>query len=948
MSQAHPAAAPGQPGERRGRPAASLTLILGPERLRSVREALRDWSAAGLIDGFVWVPAEAPAQAPFDGLGVTQGRLVPVSVPALAGRERYGRIRVVVLAAALDSQPDAQAAFAATVERGSALRAFVREEFGAAEVEGLRVTAADRGAREAIDVSEAGGWSDVVISPSDSRSPDAGTSPVDLDDPAQLGEHLGSQVAALAGLWHGIAQGPLDGSGDSQHYRARLARSFYRSLDGTAVEDAVRASLFDVRDGYPAPMHNGTQAVPVESPEAAVQNAAHSLFAQHAGVLKGQRETVQAPRPRNIGLGEALALFFRFLFGAVRGAPGAWARGLADSANAAIASTAHSVVFGSGASEYRIVVNGVGSDGRPADWHDVTEAAESLQTRLDPAAQPVHEDLSGLWRSFVTRALTLLDARQREQDFRPIYVGARPGVILEPAWIAGDPGDPFVLGGSTAGVLGARSAQPADIIGAEAIGTEVQKVATDPQINAPDASGQLSEMGEWFQDKQRSFANRVGRVVAEQWREVRDEVRQRLDRVGQRSGADDDVAHELAEHNRIMGVRMRLLTGAAVIVALLAGLLAFIGAMAWWVFSIIAALVVLGALAGAFAIFTRGQTRLFQLVHAQRRKADEAAVEERNLQAALRDMSRLGDAYGQYLAWADILGGFIHRPFGEVRPLARAQAGRFDDMPPSAASAEFIVDDAAARSTARALRGEMFDVGWLDDQWRAYLGSAARVADLSDAALAQDPGLLLRETSVAAGSALARVGAVGARALPDDRLSAPWWEAAVGRLGAERNGELAARLLGRVQTVSGEVTEGVFLGAIGHRGGADPHRPTLLDDALLTAQGASRDAHRLVPETEFVVRAVEGFSRVIVHTQLSDALSPDDLAFTRQRTASMPAHEDGRWSAGPTGAPQDSSGAPGASPDPNPGGAQDGAGGQGGQERGGERRGPSPFGGESF
>ena len=876
----------------------TLTLVTAPASLVGVRETLRDWQAGGLVSDFVWVPAQAVTADSVPGFLCARGQRTRVSVRGLSGVQRYGRIRVVALSAVLADRPASAEEFAGVTAAGDLLRRIVGEEFGGTPVTAVRATFAGPGAVGLADTVPSGGWTDVVLSPSDSRGPRVGTRPVDTSAPAELGRHLAAQIAALAGLWDRLPEGTLDGIEPAHTgFKARLARSFHRRLDGSAVETAVRERVLAVADGYPLPHRGGIHATYAENESGAVEAQVQNLWTKHGWVIRADREQHMPAKPRAISAGQALRMFFAFLLSALRGAPSAWLGSVVDSTKATVASTVQNLVMGGSGSAYNVVVGGVDSQGRPVGWEETVSAAEQLHSRLDDGGQPVHEDLSPLWRSFVSASLTLVDARQREQELPAASQGAQPAIVRTPEAVAPDPERPFRVRGTVAGRLGEVSVQPADVVRADEVGAQVQQLATDPQARLADASAQFSEMEQWTLASRASFVSRVGLVIAEHLRGRQAEVAQRAQGLATASGPDADTTREVAEQNRVLGVRMRIAAFAGLALTLLFALLSFWGAFAWWVFWILFAVTLLGSLAGAFLAFMRTQSELFRLIHREQKRQDDVAVDQRNLAAALRDLTRLGDAYGQYLRWADVVGAFVHRPFGSPAAAAAGHGGRFDDLPLSTGHAEYVVDSAAVDATARTLRSELFDVGWADTQWSAFLRSSAASAQLHNQQLAADPQRLFAETAVGPGSALSTLTRSLTEHGVDPRLGEAPWQAAMGRLQDPRHAATRAELLGRIADGAGgaQVSAQDFLGAVGQRLDPGSGAPELLDDVLLTSSGAGSDVHGLADEVVLTERS--GFSTVLVHTQLSRVVSDDDLAFFRERSASVAwGQGDSPWS----------------------------------------------------
>ena len=297
----------------------SLVLLAAPDGvLAGVRDALRDLSALGLIEEFLWVRlAPVDDQLSISADKIIGGAAEPVTVQQVLSENQYHRVRVCCLSAVLPpSSPESTSqSFSEPTSRsfpeptsrsfpeptsppfpeptsppfpepveGRARSTFdpveaerelvdlVRRSSGTGEIERLRcVITRPGGVADAEDLGR-DGWHNVIISPEDARGPGLGHQVLGpTDDPALIGGPAATAVAGLTGLWRGLPEAPLDDVAVPPGQSVRVGRAFFRSLDASAVEDSIRDGVTSVSGGLPAVRVAGAQSLrigPPPSPDA--------------------------------------------------------------------------------------------------------------------------------------------------------------------------------------------------------------------------------------------------------------------------------------------------------------------------------------------------------------------------------------------------------------------------------------------------------------------------------------------------------------------------------------------------------------------------------------------------------------------------------------------------------------------------------------------------------
>lgn len=854
----------------------NLSLIVAPAHLIGVRETLRDWQVSGLVSDFIWIPVEAQDMGRnLNAQLVSQGALKPVDVRYLSGQVQYSRIGVLVLGAVTGAEQDAER-LAKTGKVGSFVRDVITQDFGAAHVSAIRAVFATEHTSNKVELPDSNGWVDVVLSPSDSKGPRVGSRPVNSANIAEVCAFLASQVAPLAGMWDSVPNGTVDDLQPAyQGYRGRLVRSFFRRLDGTAVEDALRDKAFETASGYPLPNHQGAPSRYFEDDGVVVDQALQDFWAKHGYLVTPDREQYVAPEPKPISAGEALKMFGAFLGNAIKGTPGALASGLVDSTKAAVAQTVHGLVFGDRASEYNVVVGGIDASGRPVGWQESMNAAQRIEGALGVDRHNI--DMSGVWRSMVYSSLTLLDYGTHDRDLPPRT--PQPTIVRDPAVVAPDPEDIFTLKGSVAGRLGAMSVQPADLVHAQEVGRQIKMVAQDPDMQTPDADAQLNDMTDWYDRSRRSFVSRIGEAISSNFEARRQEIAERMKNLGRNTDEEDDSEHLLAEAHRILSAKLRQLFGYSAALTVLMFFLAGMDWAPWWLAWTVFGISLVGSVAGAFGLFMRTQTDIFQVIHRRKKDREDQEIDVRNLKATISEFTRLGEAYSQYLRWADIVGAFVHRPFGSRTQLVRGEQRRFDDLPISMGSAEYVVDYAQVEETARMLRTEVFYTGWTSDQFRNFLNVSLQRAGINNFPLSADMHSLFAEQSTADDSVLTVLALSLRNNGVDPALEAGYWEQM--RHSLDHPGMEATRraLLSQIHISGEHASQSLedFRGTVGLEDNQEIRET--LDDELLTANAVGYDKHAVIANS--VRKQPAGFGEVLVHTQITGDLTPDDLEFAQ-------------------------------------------------------------------
>ncbi|GAB3765014.1 hypothetical protein [Microlunatus parietis] len=739
----------------------NLVLLAAPDGvLTGARDALRDLSALGLIDEFCWVRlGHDHDQVGHDQLSVAAelikgGAGRPVTVQQVLAEHQYDRVRVCSLAAVLPG-PEPGEGSVEGQERD--LVDLVRRSSGTSRIERLRCVITRPGGTAAADDLGRDGWHTVVISPEDARGPGLGHQVLQpSDDPALIGGPAATAVAGLTGLWSGVPDAPLDDVAVPPGRTVRVGRVFFRSLDASAVEQAIRDGVTSTAGGLPAVRVAGAQSLRIgeaqpsngirgaghDDVETATRTMADALWRKHGAVLRGPR-VQPAPSPvKDIGALAALRMLFSFIWAAIKNTPMRWRAAITNKLASSAAAAVHGSVFGRAPSAYAVVVRGIRPDGTGADWRDWARASNELAGVIGESGgsgelSAGRHDLSTLWQDYLAGAYTLADGGERISDLPPLQVGADRAVLADPAQVVPGPQHRW----KAPGQLGGADLAPYDLLGMH---------AAQARLNPPE--GQLTPeldraragLDGWLGRYRSAYAVKVGQRLGRAVSDARDEAQAILSSLAQ-AGQDDEPSDDLRRKMRRLTWWMRgLLIGLAVVIGILL-LLGGFEALTWETVTIAIVAAVVVWLLGSCAVFFVSQRELFRELNRRRDAASQTDANRVNLGHVLRDLNRLTAAYEQFLAWSRIAGVVLAAPFGGPAATGPERRLPASGLPLSARIGVAELQPEAVAKAATVIRREVFRAGWLSRPWQALLESAPGRLGPEAIDLAQSPERMYAE-----------------------------------------------------------------------------------------------------------------------------------------------------------------------------------------------------------
>lgn len=848
----------------------ALTVILAPKgNAEGVISVLTDLSAANLVEPFLWVLNPDPSTGRDFFSRVEHGRTFDVTIQEVIAAQQIDVLRVCTLVPLVGGdEPLAVEQERATAE---ALSASLRPS----RIVRVRILLARPGAvvpasaRIAVD-----GWHNVVIAAEDGRGPGLGSVRLGPEvTPADLGRHTAPVLAGVVGLWSHLEHAPIDSSTVVPGEVVRLARSFYRKLETGDAEQELRTQLLSQNGTLPLPSDARSPVVYVSDVARAAQSMSDAFWRKHAAILRSARRAPeQAQSRQQVGALEALRRFLSFMWAALKNAPGAWYAAMVNSVSTGIASTVNRTVFGGADSAYEVVFNGRTPRGEIASWAEIGSASGQLSGLLatsdEPSRHDARTDLSGAWQDYARAAMTLADAGARSSELPPVQIGVNRGVIPKAADIVPGPADRFAsVPGIVAASVEVDSVDATDALGIEVLQLKLSALEREKPDQALPARETITALQGWKQANSDSFGVLVGRRIGDEFNRTYTEAQDLLRKLA----TPVDPPPPPGDRNKWLARWVQITTILALIVTGVATYLVVTALVKWYWALPVALLVYLVSFLLVFRAYYKAQQELFHLLSQRRGILDRRAVDEDNLRAALRDLNRLAQAYGDYLAWSRAIGAFLAAPLGPDTHRQRQVLQIRWGLPLSTSVGYAAPRGDELTTTAGYLRQDLFNLGWLSGAWeQLVLGAVPRPPGAREVRVEDSP--LWPQPGRGSGSPLDG----WSTALFSGQLTSTGadvtWREALKRLSGSM--QLSESFANRVEQPGGTtVAAGEFFSQIDAP--ALPRGTDEFDSGLLTDFAVTRGSAKVVED--YRKRVQDGVGTICVATQFTDAFPVDFL-----------------------------------------------------------------------
>ncbi len=840
-------------------------LVTENPALAAIPAALRDWSAAGLIRPFVWVPPPGAGLRGLEARLVEGGDVTASSIGELLARRSPTQVRVIALTSDLavgaDSTRVAREVIAGVSGAGGEIRVIPAQ-----------IVVTRLGVRTGR-LTGVEGWHNLLISPDDAQGPAKPHNPLTGMAPDEDHARYALPAVAIVGaLFDSLDAGPLDEENPPPGTQFRVLRAFARHLDGTAVREALQARALGLADGYPLVLDGGTTpATYIENIDHANAQMAAAVWARHQDVYLSARRRPELAPVEGLSFWKAFRMLWSFLWAALKNAPADWANKVIYTGKSWAANTATRAIFGQN-SAFAVVVGGV-RGGQASTWEAQVQALGALENGLDQAGEghQVHARLDSLWQDLVAGGLTLLDGQPRRPEMDAARIGTDIGILRAGRQLAPSRAtEAFTdIPGAVRAITESEALAPYDTLSVNRFGRRLTAVAADP-LGGADASATMEKFQEWWRRVSTSYTTKIaGRLSTEFENRLLEisEYTKVLEAAGATSGLPDEIRRQ---QGRLARILRWLLIGLLLLVAgtVTLGVLAIIG---WLVVGIIVPALILGWLLASVITFMRVQGRLFQLKNARAVALSNAAAAEYNLAAAIRDARRCGDAYRLLQLWAEALAVFVGDPLGRAGAQSPDDRGPGSDHPLAVQFGRAEVSDLEVARAANGIRRFVFPVGWLDGAWGTFLDAAGTLLGPRGGVLLDEPTQLYKQRAVQEDVLLPMwVEALATQGVPGT-AGATLWEQIVAVLHSTAQAQ-RDQLLDRVRTEDGTtVTLSEFLGGLS----GVIERPTVFPTALFSATAITQDLPQ--PRPPWSRERAEGLSRTVVLTQVSDAMPAEYL-----------------------------------------------------------------------
>lgn len=835
-----------------------------------IRATLTDWSAAGLLEPFIWVDRSALGGPTTQALRIADGLAGGCHVETeLASSGRL--VRVGVLSATVDAPGDAEQTEALDLLR---LCHRVRAD---AQVVPIRCLVSYQVPAEPVSVSLVG-WHNLLISAEDSFDPRQGIVPSPTQpDPATIGPNAAGVVASLFGLWKGMTAACLDDVQVPPGQPVQLVRANVRIGEATELAANLRNRTFDLQQ-VPAVRTPSGMSEYIEDTRSATVGTADALWVHHRGKFYGGRLTLPPQEPEKRGVGEALRLFFSFLGAALRSAPRAWALGVANAATGRVADWVQGMVYGQD-SAFQVVARG--ELGR-LSGDELVGAMQTLDRELDRyehRPQEAYADFGTLWQGYADGALTLIDAGERSSVTPPVMIGTKRGTVRSVSQVVPSAAESFRPDANVADATGVTQVRGEDWLGQYHFVARLARLRS--QLGDEAIRRTHGQLQAWQRTHEHSYASRLGALLGGRMEEITQEINAISAQLA--AAANTDLDSEIDAAQRRTAGRMRAIAIVAVSLLVVFGVLyGFDTITLTWLIGLILA-DLLGWLVASVLVYLRGQQLFFQWLNRRRRAMTAVTVNQNNLRSAVRDGRQVSEAYQQFLCWTRVLAGFLHRPYGTGDRGPAGQLPQLEGLPLGVALARVTASPNDQAVVAGLLRRGHYQAGWLSELWQHELAAAPGLLGPDAYDLVSQPALIFSQRTGSPGSLLARwAGAIETNG-PSGAGAAQAWQRAVA--GLQHTGEsLFSRAV--IAMPGRTVSAGEFFDAL-----LDPAPGQPFDSRFLTSQAVLGRAH--FPALPAWTQTFDSaWGRGVVRVEFSQPLHLEAFAFPQARVPEQSGIQD--------------------------------------------------------
>lgn len=722
-----------------------LTVFLGRGMMsEGIRQTFEDFAATGLIRNLVWVDADSFQHSASE---VTYLQTSPDGHPELTRRpfnELVSRSRTTRLHLGVINVIDGPDGLLHADDLAP-LVGTIDSVCSHHQVHRSNVMIAAVAAPLDGDLPILRGYTNLMLAPEDSQRP--GTATVTYrhgHTDHRFTLHCVANLASLYGLWEGSPSAPIEQLVPAKGSSFRLVRSFYRRIDGQAVQARLKEKILSTRDN-PLPRLDipGKEmtAQYAENPDSFAQKAAQEILDEFRTTLLGAETQAHVGKTKVISGGTAVRNFMGTWAKKMVTTPKRFFNGLFAESRTLAEDALQVGIYGTTESATRV-----------GDRVTTSEGLSSARRGIghtDDLHMGYAAELRSLWEAYANTSMSLLDAEPR-------WVGVGEHGHRTPRVVNNGHSNRVVVARKTADVIPGPGVNYGENLPVEVkVAVDVGEVPPYDVVGVAEFERRLAResdrgqrgMGQviggfkrWQEQNSKSFAFFVASGLQSRARDMEERenrwVRE-VDRLShqQRTATGSGLASSIF---RWLGW-VTFWSG-----ALFAGFWGFSNyrsdsgvepsgwvsnfnqteiSFKWTFFGIWFGIWLLCWIAQC--IFeARNELRFRNL---RRELVSELEAAQQNLATTQQAQARLRVGYQQFLSVSKSIGSLLDRPFGKIDLDRRESPIPVNSMPDSVMFAEAVQDSEAVEKLTQQFRRNLYTQGWLDSCVMGALDEASRI-----------------------------------------------------------------------------------------------------------------------------------------------------------------------------------------------------------------------------
>lgn len=605
--------------------------------------------------------------------------------------------------------------------------------------------------RESVDIAPLQGWSNLVLSPEEGGTPASSRiRPIKRTaDGFELAQFAAPAVASIFGLWRGMPEpAVLDPdthrvieTGDRQRFR--LVRAFHRTIDAGDIEDKVRKAVFDPGQRLPQPqVNNISRAVHFANPEQLTDQCAQMFINQEISPLVSAPTAYEELQSHKVSGWAALKDNLRLYWSTVVGKPQDWVEGQRGAMNKNAATFLQKMLYGADSSVEVVLAGHSGKGSGATSVDELRQASEHTMrvAREQQFSLGQEPQLSRTWEAYHDYALGLVDGSWRDSiDTKGLrnnqgnmYIVQYGGQSVQDVSASFEGFHPLMT--STLGYTHESQATvaPFDPVGAERFAADIEY--TSQQTRNEAVSRKKHEFASWRAKNSTTFAWKVGQGLWEKLGHAQQKYRDAHAKARElQELANSFQARDFNAENKALTRKLRTMW---IVLFVVLALMTYMVAgrynpdlplgeylqwfdWPWYVVGIIVA--VLLFLVCSWAVFTKAQREIFDYVQRRKLLNRNQEIAAQNLATASAEISRISNAYNQFLSWSALLGRAIYAPFGRKETSSDHLRTPQSGLPENARIAQAVLNrDDAVRMTDE-IRSHIFQTEWAHRSLKSLL-----------------------------------------------------------------------------------------------------------------------------------------------------------------------------------------------------------------------------------